>query len=83
MDRILKCCGYKEVRGRGLMLAVVFKEDMNFTLSSVHRKLFERGFLVGYNPIGNLIRFYPSLIIKESSIENMIEGLDDILILIS
>jgi acetylornithine/N-succinyldiaminopimelate aminotransferase len=69
----------KEVRGRGLMLAIEFKEDRHFSLPSVHRKLFEEGFLVGYNMTGNLLRFYPALIIKESSVENMIKRLDDIL----
>lgn len=67
----------KEVRGRGLMLAVEFEEDIKHTLPLLHRKLFEGGFLVGYSQIVNLLRFYPSLIIKESSIKNMIEKLDD------
>lgn len=70
----------KEVRGRGLMLAVEFKEDKHFSLPSVHRKLFEGGFLAGYNLAGNLLRFYPALIIKESSVENMLGSLDDILV---
>lgn len=69
----------KEVRGRGLMLAVEFKQDEHFSLPSVHRKLFEGGFLTGYNLSGNLLRFYPALIIKELSIEQMVEKLDDIL----
>ncbi|HYF84719.1 MAG TPA: aspartate aminotransferase family protein [Clostridia bacterium] len=69
----------KEVRGRGLMLAMEFKEDKHFSLSSIQRKLFKGGFLVGYNMIGNLLRFYPALIIKESSVGNMVERLDCIL----
>ncbi|HYF75156.1 MAG TPA: aspartate aminotransferase family protein [Candidatus Nitrosocosmicus sp.] len=69
----------KEVRGRGLMRAIEFKEDTHFSLLSVHRKLFEEGFLVGYNTAGNLLRFYPALIIQERSIENMVEGLNYIL----
>ncbi len=69
----------REVRGRGLMLAVEFNEDNHFSLSSVHRKLFERGFLVGYRTMGNLLRFYPGLIIKENGIDDMVENLDNIL----
>jgi acetylornithine aminotransferase len=69
----------KEVRGKGLMLAVEFQRDKRFSLQLVHRKLFEGGFLAGYNLAGNLLRFYPALIIKESSIEKMLEKLDDIL----
>jgi 4-aminobutyrate aminotransferase-like enzyme len=61
------------------MLAMEFKEDKHFSLLLVHHRLFEGGFLVGYNQIGNLLRFYPALIIRESSVENMLERLDDIL----
>ena len=69
----------REIRGRGLMLAVEFKDNKDFSLSSVHCKLFEAGFLTGYNIIGNLLRFYPALIIKENSVEKMLDKLDDIL----
>lgn len=69
----------RQVRGRGLMLAVEFRENRDFPLELLHRRLFESGFLTGYNLAGNLLRFYPALIIKESSIESMIEKLDAIL----
>lgn len=69
----------REVRGRGLMLAVEFGADKDFSLESVHDMLFEGGFLTGYNTAGNLLRFYPALIIRESSIEDMLERLDEIL----
>ncbi len=77
LSRLHDCI--REVRGRGLMLAVEFRQDEHFSLATVHRKLFEGGFLTGYNLSGNLLRFYPALIIKENSIERMIEKLDDIL----
>lgn len=69
----------REVRGRGLMLVVEFNTDKEFLLESVQSRLFKEGFLTGYNLTGNLLRFYPSLIIKERSIDSMIEKLDDIL----
>lgn len=69
----------KEVRGRGLMLAMEFKRDRNFPLLQVYGKLFEKGFKAGYSLYGNLLRFYPALIISENDIDNMLENLDDIL----
>lgn len=70
----------KEVRGRGLMIAIEFHgDDEHFSLASVHRELFKRGFLVGYSPVANFFRFYPPLIIKEGDIENMVESIDQIL----
>lgn len=70
----------KEVRGRGLMLAMEFKDEGKPPkLASVHRELFENGFLAGYSPAANLLRFYPALIIKEEDISGMLEKLDSIL----
>ena len=70
----------KEVRGRGLMLAVEFKNnDETFSLASVYSKLLESGFLVGYKPAANLLRFYPALTINEHDIESMLDVLDQIL----
>lgn len=70
----------KEVRGRGLMLAVEFKDnDEAFSLASVYSKLLERGFMVGYKPAANLLRFYPALTINEHDIESMLDVLDQVL----
>jgi acetylornithine aminotransferase len=70
----------KEVRGRGLMMAMEFgSHDGGFSLDSLYRELMERGFLVGYKPVANLLRFYPALIIGEGDIAPFLENLDRVL----
>lgn len=69
----------KEVRGRGLMLVIEFKADMQLKLSEIHKELFHRGYLVGFSPAANIFRFYPALVIGESDISEMVNALDDIL----
>ena len=70
----------KEIRSRGLMLALEFENTISQSiLASVHRELFAEGFLVGYSAAANLFRFYPPLIIEENNIESMITALDQIL----
>jgi len=70
----------KEVRGRGLMIAMEFKDhDGRFSLDSVFRELLERGFLVGYKPTARLLRFYPPLTIREEHIAKFLESLSHIL----
>jgi 4-aminobutyrate aminotransferase-like enzyme len=67
----------EEVRGRGLMIAVEFKkDDGHFSLSRVFHELLARGFIAGYKPAANLLRFYPPLIIKEEDIARLLENLD-------
>jgi len=70
----------REVRGRGLMIAMEFEGNYeHFSVTSVYRELLERGFLVGYNPAANLLRFYPALTIGEEDITQLLENLDHIL----
>jgi len=69
----------KEVRGVGLMLAVEFHPNDDISVDTVHRKLFDAGFIAGCNPTANLIRFYPPLIIEEEHIRGMVSALDIIL----
>jgi acetylornithine/N-succinyldiaminopimelate aminotransferase len=74
----------KEVRGRGLMIAMEFEEDdEHFSLTSVYRELVERGFLVGFKPEANLLRFYPPLTIGEKDIAQLLENLDHTLEVLS
>lgn len=72
MHELEKMAGHyaiiKEVRGRGLMLALEFNCDKGFYLDSVYTKLLEKGLLVGYKPAANLLRFYPELTITERDI---------------
>ncbi|MFW5700004.1 MAG: aminotransferase class III-fold pyridoxal phosphate-dependent enzyme, partial [Bacteroidota bacterium] len=65
----------KEIRARGLMLALELKESING--ESVSRELFDGGFVTGYKM--NTLRFLPPLIIKKSDIDNLIDKLDEIL----
>ncbi|KPK98015.1 MAG: hypothetical protein AMJ90_10065 [candidate division Zixibacteria bacterium SM23_73_2] len=70
----------KEVRGRGLMVAVEFtKVDEKFNVQSIAERMLEKGFIIGYNPDANLIRFLPALTIEEKEIENLVENLSVVL----
>ncbi len=70
----------KDVRGRGLMIAVEFEPaEERPSLASVYRELVDRGFLAGYKPAANLLRFYPPLTIAEADVARLVESLDEIL----
>jgi len=71
----------KEVRGRGLMIAMEFQADSEyFSLNSLYHQLVERGFLVGFKPAARLLRFYPALTIPEEKIAQLVESLNQILL---
>ncbi len=67
----------REVRGRGLMLAMEFEPGT--PVSDVHRALLGRGLLVGFKPQANLLRFYPPLVLDASDVGRLITSLDEIL----
>lgn len=67
----------KEIRGRGLMIGVEWVSDINLTY--IHGKLLSEGYLVGYKPAVNLLRFYPPLTIEEKHILHMLSCLRRIL----
>lgn len=70
----------KEVRGRGLMLALEFRSiDGDFSLAKVYGELVKKGFLVGYVPSYNLLRFYPALTIGDDDINNLLDELNQVL----
>ena len=70
----------REIRGLGLMQVVEFEMDRkDFALSDVFDKLLGRGFLVGYKPTGNLLRFLPPLTISHEDIQSMIDALANLL----
>jgi len=69
----------KEVRGRGLMIAMELDEGSGLSAADVHRELLERGFLVGCKPAARVIRFYPPLTIAEDDIARLLEKLECIL----
>jgi acetylornithine/N-succinyldiaminopimelate aminotransferase len=70
----------KEVRGRGLMIALEFESNPeHFLITSIYPALLERGFLVGYSAMANHLRFDPALTIEIEDIAQLVENLDHIL----
>jgi acetylornithine aminotransferase len=69
----------KDVRGRGMLLALEFHPHENISASRAYHALLEKGFLVGYYPAGNILRFDPSLTVEEDDIRRFLECLDSLL----
>jgi acetylornithine aminotransferase len=69
----------KDARGRGMLLALEFHPHESITASRAYHALLERGFLVGYYPAANILRFDPSLTIEEDDIKRLLECIDSIL----
>jgi acetylornithine/N-succinyldiaminopimelate aminotransferase len=69
----------KEARGRGMLLALEFHPHASFSAASAYRALLEKGFLVGYYPAGNLLRFDPALTMEKRDVKSLLECLDGIL----
>jgi acetylornithine/N-succinyldiaminopimelate aminotransferase len=67
----------KDVRGRGLMLAIELTIP-NITEISCG-KMLERGYFIGTTPSYNVLRFYPALTISENEIISMCEALSEVL----
>lgn len=62
----------KEVRGKGLMLAIEFFEH-EFA-NQLYKALFNNGFVVGHK--SNVIRFMPPLLIDRNDIQLLVETID-------
>ena len=69
----------KEARGRGMLLALEFHPRQGFSAASAYQALLENGFLVGYYPAANILRFDPALTIEQEDITYLLESLDSIL----
>ena len=69
----------KEARGRGMLLGLELHPHKNLSAASAYRALLVKGFLVGYYPAGNLLRFDPPLTMEYDSVLRLVEGLDAIL----
>ena len=65
----------KEIRGRGMMLAIEFQE--NFDAELLHRRLFDAGFVTGCK--FNTIRFMPPLTLDKSDVIQVTNKLDEFL----
>jgi acetylornithine/N-succinyldiaminopimelate aminotransferase len=68
----------KVARGRSMLLAVELQPH-RFTATRAYYEFLDRGFLVGYYPVGNILRFDPSLTIDEEDISLLLENFDSIL----
>ncbi|RPJ19289.1 MAG: aspartate aminotransferase family protein [Chloroflexi bacterium] len=66
----------KEARGRGMELALEFHPWQDFSAATAYCALLEKGFLVGYYPAGNILRFDPALTIEREDITHLLECLD-------
>lgn len=69
----------KEARGRGLLLALEFHPHEAFSVTTAYRKMLDQGFLVGYYPTGNTLRFSPALTISKDDITALLESIDHLL----
>jgi acetylornithine aminotransferase len=66
----------KEVRGRGLMAAMEFSRSKRIsTAESVAHEMLEKGFILGFSPEANLLRFLPPLILEQDEIDNLTKHL--------
>jgi acetylornithine/N-succinyldiaminopimelate aminotransferase len=75
-----RCAPVKQIRGRGLMIAIEFVPMQKGPIAAlVFGKMLERGFLTGYNPSSNVVRFLPALTIEQEQITSLIENLCDVL----
>jgi acetylornithine/succinyldiaminopimelate/putrescine aminotransferase len=69
----------KEARGRGMLLAFEFHPHESFSATSAYKSLLKQGFLVGYYPARNILRFDPALTIEKKDIAHLLDCLDRIL----
>lgn len=70
----------KEVRGKGLMIAVEFINSNNyFSLPKLFQELWNSGFIIGFKPAANIIRFFPPLIISEEKIKKFLGKFETLL----
>jgi acetylornithine aminotransferase len=63
------CSCVKDVRGRGLMLALELSIDN--VVEQIAEKMLDKGFFIGTVPQSNVLRFSPALTISKQDIANM------------
>lgn len=68
----------REARGRGMLLGLEL-HPQRLSVQSIFEALLEDGFLVGYYPAGNVLRFDPALTIDERDIASLLQALDEML----
>ncbi len=75
----MKKIGLKEARGRGMLLGLAFHPHENFSVTTAWQSLLAKGYLVGYYPAGNILRFSPSLTIEKDDITALLDCIDHLL----
>ncbi len=79
LRKIAEACSYvKEVRERGLMIAMEFQGSPKKS-EIIFEKMLEKGFFIGFSENPDMIRFYPSLVVKEEHIDALCLTLEEIL----
>jgi acetylornithine aminotransferase len=70
----------QEIRGRGLMFAIEFKDTIEDEyLSDVYVQCIKRGFILAKRPGLNVFRLDPPLIIQKEDIDHFLETFDQLL----
>jgi acetylornithine/N-succinyldiaminopimelate aminotransferase len=69
----------KEARGRGMLLGLELHPHEVFSARVAYHMLVEQGFLVGYSPAGNILRFDPALTIEKDDITQLLSCMDGLL----
>lgn len=69
----------KDTRGRGLLLALEFYPHAQITATWAYHALLAKGFLVGYYPNGNILRFDPALTVDKKEIERLLACIESII----
>jgi acetylornithine/N-succinyldiaminopimelate aminotransferase len=70
----------REIRGRGLMIAIELIDDAQESFSiQTHRELVRRGFILGRRPGVHVLRCDPSLTIDRADIDRFLESLEEVL----
>jgi len=76
-----RCPAIKEVRGKGLMVAVELHEQIQ--VDQVFDRMLDRGFLIGCCPTFNLVRLMPPLTIAMHEIDRLLHALEAVLLEVS
>jgi len=67
----------KEIRGRGLIMAMEFSEKIGHdAVVSIYEKLVKKGFIIAKRPKLKVFRIDPPLIIKKSMIDDFVKAMD-------
>ncbi len=69
----------KEVRGKGLMIAIEFKGAGDQPAATIHDQLFKKGYIASLRRGNNTLRIDPPLTIEETLLDNFVGELNDII----